>query len=205
MIEFGDTMVDTTISVYNTITTEMLPTPAKSHYTFNLRDLSKVFQGILMADAAKLTVSGWMTASVNSMYIFYSVFLISHSNDVDDDEMQRLIIQYEYFQTVADLLRVWYHESERVFADRLVNDEDRQWFASLLNAKMKKDFNIDCETVITSNPLLYCDFAGSNDSRNYGEVVDHSKVSILLFLCRKIEYNKKLLVINFNRKIESFF
>ncbi|CAI9592691.1 unnamed protein product, partial [Staurois parvus] len=37
-------LVDATIKVYNTITSQLLPTPAKSHYTFNLRDLSKVFQ-----------------------------------------------------------------------------------------------------------------------------------------------------------------
>jgi dynein heavy chain len=39
--------VDASIEVYEKISAEMLPTPAKSHYTFNLRDLSKVFQGVL--------------------------------------------------------------------------------------------------------------------------------------------------------------
>lgn len=44
-----NTVVQSTIRVYNTISTELLPTPSKSHYTFNLRDLSKVFQGITQA------------------------------------------------------------------------------------------------------------------------------------------------------------
>lgn len=48
--------VDATIRVYSTITSQLLPTPARSHYTFNLRDLSKVFQGILMAKAVTIEV-----------------------------------------------------------------------------------------------------------------------------------------------------
>ncbi|CAN0524083.1 unnamed protein product, partial [Ectocarpus sp. 8 AP-2014] len=34
-------MVAATLDIYNTIADNLLPTPAKSHYTFNLRDLSK--------------------------------------------------------------------------------------------------------------------------------------------------------------------
>jgi len=46
--------VTATIEIYNSIASNLLPTPAKSHYTFNLRDLSKVFQGVLMGDASRV-------------------------------------------------------------------------------------------------------------------------------------------------------
>jgi len=52
-----DDIVDSTLKVFAVVHSEMLPTPNKSHYTFNLHDVSKVFQGILMADAKKILVS----------------------------------------------------------------------------------------------------------------------------------------------------
>jgi dynein heavy chain len=63
----------------------MLPTPAKSHYTFNLRDLSKVFQGVLSLKV----------------------------NNCPD---------------VKTFLRVWCHENQRVFQDRLIDNEDKDQF-----------------------------------------------------------------------------
>jgi len=39
-----------TINLFNIIQENFLPTPAKSHYVFNMRDISKVFQGMYQAD-----------------------------------------------------------------------------------------------------------------------------------------------------------
>jgi hypothetical protein len=45
-----DPLVAATVEVYNSIRASLLPTPSKSHYTFNLRDLSKVVQGCMRGD-----------------------------------------------------------------------------------------------------------------------------------------------------------
>lgn len=38
----GDVMTQATIEIYNAVVARFLPTPAKIHYLFNLRDISKV-------------------------------------------------------------------------------------------------------------------------------------------------------------------
>lgn len=38
-----------TITLFNIVQEQFLPTPAHSHYVFNMRDISKVFQGLYMA------------------------------------------------------------------------------------------------------------------------------------------------------------
>ncbi|KAG6586851.1 Dynein heavy chain [Phytophthora cinnamomi] len=48
-----DGIISSVIEIYNRVTLELLPTPNKFHYTFNLRDVSKVFQGILMITPSK--------------------------------------------------------------------------------------------------------------------------------------------------------
>lgn len=49
LTKLGRPLVAATLEVYEAAQRELLPTPTKSHYTFNLRDVSKVFQGITKA------------------------------------------------------------------------------------------------------------------------------------------------------------
>eukprot|EP00741_Cyanophora_paradoxa_P002452 tig00000076_g2377.t1 len=130
----GQNMVKASIEVYQTICVELLPTPAKSHYTFNLRDLAKVIQGILNADEKKVA------------------------------EPQ-------------DLVRLWCHESLRVFSDRLVNNEDRDWFRNLLKGQMRKHFSMEWDDVVTTERLIYGDFlVPGADPKVYTEISDLHKL-----------------------------
>lgn len=42
------------VSVYRSSMRIFLPTPAKSHYTFSLRDITRVFQGVVLVPAKRL-------------------------------------------------------------------------------------------------------------------------------------------------------
>ena len=46
----GESVTSATIDIYRAVAAELLPTPSKSHYLFNTRDLAKVIQGVMQAD-----------------------------------------------------------------------------------------------------------------------------------------------------------
>lgn len=138
-----ENVVSSTISVYNDVQKQFRPTPAKSHYTFNLRDLSKVFQGMSKTNA-------------------------------------RAIVSDEQF------IKLWAHECLRVFADRLINIEDRASFREMVKGKMQERFKKDMDKIVQVKPLLFASFCPlihpDNDPSKkpyqdvYCELTDRDKV-----------------------------
>ncbi|CAB0007617.1 unnamed protein product [Nesidiocoris tenuis] len=79
---YSKNLVYATMQVYQEAMANFLPTPSKSHYTFNLRDFSRVIRGVLLVPSSRMA------------------------------EPEKL-------------MRLWVHETLRVFGDRLTGSDDR--------------------------------------------------------------------------------
>lgn len=55
VVDLARPLVKATLKIYNWALTNLLPTPSKTHYTFNLRDFSKVIQGITLSSPRTLS------------------------------------------------------------------------------------------------------------------------------------------------------
>lgn len=55
VVEMRDSLIVATMDVYKTSMAQLLPTPTKSHYLFNLRDVARVMGGLLMLPSSNLS------------------------------------------------------------------------------------------------------------------------------------------------------
>ena len=54
ILALGKPIVEASVDLYFQVLKDLKPIPAKSHYTFNLRDVSKIVQGVLMMKPAAI-------------------------------------------------------------------------------------------------------------------------------------------------------
>jgi dynein heavy chain len=136
-----DQIVESSQNVFENVADTLKPTPSKSHYTFNMRDISKVVQGCCSADQKQT-------------------------------------------QETVDIVRLWVHENQRVFGDRMINNEDKATLVDLLMQEAEK-FKLKREDVFNVERIIYGDYSQGIDGENrpYIQVTD-----IAMMIEKIIEY-----------------
>jgi dynein heavy chain, axonemal len=125
-------LIAMTLRVYESVLNGPLkPTPSRSHYTFNLRDISRIAQGLCSAD-------------------------------------KRDVVQ------PLQLVRLWVHENQRVFGDRLIDNTDRGWLDKTLAEEAEGTFKTQTKDIFNSERLIYGDYMEGIDveTRVYRQVPD---------------------------------
>ncbi|KAL7754402.1 hypothetical protein RI367_000383 [Sorochytrium milnesiophthora] len=116
----GDIMTQATIDVFHNVVAHLLPTPTKMHYLFNLRDISRVFQGLLRShkdyhDTRESLTKLWV----------HEVSRVFHDrlNDVPDKEFFNRLIDDKlaaYFST--SIKQLFPSKRQPIFGDFVDGD-----------------------------------------------------------------------------------
>jgi dynein heavy chain len=101
------------------------------------------------------------------------------------------------------IAKLWIHEASRVFHDRLVDNEDREWFGRVIEDLLGRQFRIKWtyEEIFKENKIYFSDLLKiDSGTRDYEEVKEIKKISKLLEN-KLFDYNMD----NNNRKMNLVF
>ena len=140
--KIGGVAVGAAIELYISISKCLKPTPSKFHYTYNLRDLSKLFQCMLMTTPRNISGPEIFT-------------------------------------------RLWIHECMRIFGDRLVTREDKEWLQSYIAKLVLNSFRFDwsIEDLFIKRNIIFSDMYRLDyevHERPYEEITDIKRLGRVL-------------------------
>ncbi|XP_069721684.1 dynein axonemal heavy chain 12 [Phaenicophaeus curvirostris] len=132
----GNQIVAATLEVYKKAIKNLLPTPAKSHYTFNLRDFSRVINGCLLIKSKSVE-----SKHVMIRLFIHEVFRVFYDRLVEDNDRAWL------FNLTRDIVKEHFEEEfDSVFAhlkqeNTPVTEEDMRslFFGDYMNPELEGD------------------------------------------------------------------
>ncbi|NXJ94967.1 DYH17 protein, partial [Corythaixoides concolor] len=86
----------------------------------------------------------------------------------------------ECLRSPVDLVRLWLHEAERVYADKLVDENDQRGFGKMLVDTCKRFFPEFGEDLVLAKPNIFCHFAKGLGEPKYLPVPSWPALSKLL-------------------------
>jgi dynein heavy chain len=139
----AESLIETTLDTYRNAMIFLLPTPQKSHYTFNLRDFSRIMQGVLLCKPSE---------------IFNKAALVRHwSHEVLRVFGDRLIDESD---------RQWLHEQIEKMCTTKLNCNFYETFKHLDTGNKKTIATSDLRN------LLLGDYMTTDEPKPYVEVLD---------------------------------
>jgi len=77
------------------------------------------------------------------------------------------------------MARLWINESQRVFFDRLINNEDKKWFTTLIIELISRNFrmNMEHDVVFVHEKIMFGDILKLDAPiKLYEEIKDKNKL-----------------------------
>ncbi|KAI8996174.1 dynein heavy chain and region D6 of dynein motor-domain-containing protein [Gaertneriomyces semiglobifer] len=148
-------IVDATTSIFQWVVSNLLPTPAKTHYTFNLRDFARVIQGLLLSrphvfQQADQIIRLWT----------HEVYRVYYDRLVTDDD------RFNLFSFVLDVVKDKFERAPDEVFERIASETDSDGKKMLMEDDMRN--------------LMFGDLLGkrgTNAEPDYAELTDYAKVT----------------------------
>ncbi|XP_039715554.1 dynein axonemal heavy chain 17 isoform X5 [Pteropus medius] len=86
----------------------------------------------------------------------------------------------EILRTPLDLVRLWLHEAERVYGDKMVDEKDQETLRRVTMASTKKFFDDLGDELLFARPNIFCHFAQGVGEAKYLPVTDVAHLNKLL-------------------------
>ena len=148
-----------------------------------LKSASKIVKATM--DIHRLIADQFVPTAVKFHYVF-------NLRDISNIFEGILRSESQYFTTVNPLIRLWMHECDRVFSDRLIAESDLAKYIEIKESVTKKWFDSENQERLFAKPNIFTNFTHQDsnlDNRPYCAIGDASKLAAIVQE-KLLEYNE---------------
>uniref|UniRef100_A0A2K6TUR9 Dynein axonemal heavy chain 17 n=1 Tax=Saimiri boliviensis boliviensis TaxID=39432 RepID=A0A2K6TUR9_SAIBB len=156
-------------TIYSTILTQHLAFRSVSMAT---QRISSQLVAAALALHQKIAAT-FLPTAIKFHYVF-------NLRDLSNIFQGLLFSMAEVLKTPLDLVRLWLHEAERVYGDKMVDEKDQETLRRVTMASTKKFFDDLGEELLFAKPNIFCHFAQGIGDPRYVPVTDVAHLNKLL-------------------------